>query len=90
MREREREREREGEGERERKRERSRQGSKTRSHFNTHKKNMSSHLSKMKLSHVFLSVRLRYRYQLPIDANLILYPSVSMIERNTCTDKSTC
>ena len=51
---------------------------------------MSSHLSKMKLSHVFLSVRLRYRYQLPIDANLILYPSVSMIERNTCTDKSTC
>ena len=47
-----------------------------------------SHLSKMKLSHVFLNVRLRYRIQLQIDANLVLYPTTSMIDSNTCTDSS--
>jgi hypothetical protein len=47
-----------------------------------------SHLSNMKLSHVFLSVRLRYRNQLIIDANLVLYPTISMTDSNTWTDKS--
>ena len=47
-----------------------------------------SHLSKMKLSHVFLNVRLRYMYQLPIDANLVLYPTTSIIDSNTCMDNN--
>ena len=43
----------------------------------------SSHLSNMKLSHVLRNVKLRYNIQLPIEANLVLIPNISMTASNT-------
>lgn len=37
----------------------------------------------MKLSHVFLKVKLKYKIQLPIEATLVLYPTISMTAKST-------
>jgi hypothetical protein len=38
----------------------------------------TTHLSRIKLSHVFLNVKLKYSSQLPTDATRVLYPTRSM------------